>query len=149
MFAIEADLSVGRSVWSAPSFLETLISEEPRQPNSNVLLIRRSWHQSGQMAILLVLIKSGSAADSDQPTTLKNLRRSLFIPTYIRQQVKPGYRKSDSERFSPRWHLCDDHSSTQTLHCRCFGVWKEQLAGIIRWEQNASGHAGCGKGRIR
>ena len=51
MFTIEADLSVGRSVWWAPSFLETLISEVPRHRKSNVLLIRRGWHQSGQMAI--------------------------------------------------------------------------------------------------
>ena len=103
MFAIEADLSVGRSVWSAPSFLETLISEEPRQPNSNVLLIRRSWYQSGQMAILLVLIKSGSAADSDQPTTVKNLRRSLLSQRTSDNKWSPVTERAILPSLTPLW----------------------------------------------
>ena len=37
---------------------------------------------------------SGSAADSDQLTTLKKLKKKPFYP--MRQQVKRGYRKSDS-----------------------------------------------------
>ena len=71
MLAIEADLSVGRSVWSAPRFPETLISEEPRQrkikrpfDSPKLTLIRTDGYSA-------VLIKSGSAADSDQPRTLK------------------------------------------------------------------------------
>ena len=71
------------------------------------------------MAVLLVLIKSGSAADSDQPKTLKILRRSLFIPTYIRQQVKPGYSKSDSPLVDTSVMVIPQ---LKLLHCRCFGV---------------------------
>ena len=146
MFTIASELSVGQSVWSAPRFLETLNFRRTTSVKSNAVLIRRSWHQSRQMAILLVLIKSGSAADSDQPKTLKNLKKKPFYPSVYQTTSET---RLQQERFSPRWHLCDDHSSTQTFALSLLWSLKEQLAGIIRWEQNASGHAGCGKGRIR
>ena len=96
MFAIEADLSVGRSVWSAPSFLETLISEEPRQPNSNVLLIRPKLISIRTDGYSAGFDKEWECSRLRSTHNRKKLKKKPFIPTYIRQQVKPGYRKSDS-----------------------------------------------------